>query len=92
MAAMKKAERAEGEDLSLSGFASRADRCDVQTKSGIRRIAWCGGGGTREARDEDGGCAHDGRDLPRLTRRKPFLMHFSCKRGNDVWICTEEEE
>ena len=45
-ATMKKAERAEGEDLSLSVFASRADRCDVQTKSGIRRMArW---DGTRE--------------------------------------------
>ena len=62
----EKAGKAEGEDLyPLAGsvFASRADRCDVQTKSGIRRMR-----AGRE--DEDGGCgAHDGRDLPRLTRK-----------------------
>ena len=39
----EKAGKAEGKDLSplsLAGsvFASRADRCDVQTKSGIRRM------------------------------------------------------
>ena len=47
----EKAGKAEGEDLSpLAGsvFAPRADRCDVQTKSGIRRMRTI-----RE--DEDGG-------------------------------------
>ena len=78
------AERASG--LSLSVFASRADRCDVQTKSGLRmEDGEREREREREARDEDGGCVHDGSDdLHRLTRRKPFLMHFSCKRGNDV--------
>ena len=44
MAAMKRPKRPRGkthrtgEGLSLWVFSSRADRCDVQTKSGIRRM------------------------------------------------------